>query len=129
MVDADGAERQDRRSHQRSDARYHVCRPGTRIRSARLYPILRFRYTHGHLTCGKGDERDVSRPLMTPRSLNSRDKLSFKGMAAALLSGNSVRRSGAVIGEKLYWKFQDYFFKAPASQQTNRTDRRFKTGV
>ncbi len=37
MVDPDGAQCQDRRFNQRTDARYDVCNSGTCVRSARLY--------------------------------------------------------------------------------------------
>src|SRR5207247_7668441 len=50
MVDPDGSERQDRRSNQLSDARNDVCRSSPCIRSARLYRVLRFRYTYGYIT-------------------------------------------------------------------------------
>src|SRR5207302_2166758 len=50
------------RSYQRSDARDNVCGPSTCLRSARLYPILRFRYTYGYLTARRTGTR-----VKTPR--------------------------------------------------------------
>src|SRR2546425_7990804 len=63
MVDADGPERQDSRSYQGSDAGDNVCHPSTCIRSARLYRVLRFRYTYGYLTAWRmGTRGQTPRP-------------------------------------------------------------------